>query len=153
MRLVEGTGGPAVTVTEQVFVLLPSVVVTVIVAVPAATADTCPLLLTVATAVLELVQETLLSVAFAGKTVAVRSVLPPIWRFADVGLMLTPVTAIASTVTEQEAEMVLSVVEVAVIVAVPAATPVTFPELSTVAILVLLLDQLTAFPVLASAGV
>ena len=40
VSVVEGTGGPAVTVTEHVAVLLPSVVVTVIVAVPAATADT-----------------------------------------------------------------------------------------------------------------
>ena len=55
--------------------------------------------------------------------------------------------------TVQEAVSVLSVVDVAVIVADPAETPVTFPELSTVATLVLLLVQATAFPVLASAGV
>ena len=153
VKLVGGTGGPAVTVTVQVAVLLPSVVVTVIVVVPAVSAVTWPLLFTVATAVLLLDHETLLSVAFAGKMVYVRSVLPPIWRLADVGLMLTPVTATACTVTVQEAVIEASVVDVAVIVAVPMATPVTFPELSTVATLVLLLVQVTALPVLASAGV
>ena len=102
---------------------------------------------------MELVHETLLSVAFAGKMVYVRSVLPPIWRFADVGLMLTPVTATACTATAQEAVIEASVVDVAVIVAEPAAIPVTFPELSTVATLVLLLVQVTALPVLASEGV
>jgi hypothetical protein len=56
-------------------------------------------------------------------------------------------------VTAQEAVIEGSVVDVAVIVAVPTVTPITFPELSTVATLVLLLVQLTALPVLASAGV
>ena len=55
----------------QVAVLLPSTVVTVIVALPAETPVTKPLLFTVATEVLLLLQVTLLSVALAGKTISV----------------------------------------------------------------------------------
>jgi hypothetical protein len=55
-----------VTVTVHVDVLFPSSVVTVIVAVPASTAVTVPLALTVATDVLLLVHVTFLFVAFDG---------------------------------------------------------------------------------------
>jgi hypothetical protein len=68
---VTGTG----TVTEQVFVLLPSSVVTVIVAVPAALAVIVavrPLPVTAATLLLLLVQVTFLLVASLGAIVAVR---------------------------------------------------------------------------------
>ena len=59
------------TVTVQVAVLLePSAVFAVIVALPLDTAVTKPVLLTVATEVLLLVQVTLLSVALLGVTVA-----------------------------------------------------------------------------------
>ena len=58
------------TVTAQVAVLAPSVVVTVMVAVPAATAFTLPLASTVATAALLDDHETLLLAASAGRTVA-----------------------------------------------------------------------------------
>ena len=61
----------ALTVTVQVAVLPPSVVVTVIVAVPAFFAETTPSEDTVATVVLLDVQLTVLSEAFDGFTVAV----------------------------------------------------------------------------------
>jgi hypothetical protein len=60
------------TVTAQVAVLFPEVVVTVIVALPAATAEIKPVELTVAMELLLELQLTLLSEAFDGVTVAVR---------------------------------------------------------------------------------
>jgi hypothetical protein len=81
-----------VTVTAQVAVLEPSWVVTVIVAVPAALPVTKPDVLTVAIAVLLLVQVTVLFVAFAGATVAVSCVVPFTATETDVGLIVTPVT-------------------------------------------------------------
>lgn len=148
----EGTGGPAVTVTVQMAVLLPSAVVAVIVVCPAATPVTTPLL-TVAILASPVDQVTVLLVAFGGSMVAVSVVVPFTCTLAVVGFSVIPVTATASTVTVQDAVIELSVVEIAVMVAVPAATPVTLPELSTVAILLLLLVQFTALPVLASVGV
>ena len=65
------------TVTEQVAVLPPSVVVTVIVAVPAFFADTTPEEDTVATVVLLDNQVTDLSVALDGLTVAVNVCVSP----------------------------------------------------------------------------
>jgi hypothetical protein len=96
---------------------------------------------------------TFLFEALDGVKMAVSVSLAPTWSVVETLLSETPVTAIACTVTLHEAVIVLSVVDVAVMVAEPAATPVTFPELSTVATLVLLLDQFTVFPVLASDGV
>ena len=58
------------TVTVTLLVFAPSTVLTVIVAVPAATAVTTPAELTVATLGLLEVQDTLLSVAVEGLTVA-----------------------------------------------------------------------------------
>ena len=72
----------AFTVTWQVAVLPPSSVVTVIVAVPALRAVTCPLL-TVATDSSELFQLTFLFVALAGYTVAVN-----VWLSPSVRVML-----------------------------------------------------------------
>ena len=66
-----GRPGWSRSVTAQVAVLLPSVVFTVMVAVPAATAVTKPVALTVATAVLLDVQVTALLLALAGASVAV----------------------------------------------------------------------------------
>jgi hypothetical protein len=67
------------TVKTQVSVLLPSWVVTVMVAVPADMVVTTPLR-TVATASLLLVQVTALFVAFSGDTVAVSVKLSPAAR-------------------------------------------------------------------------
>jgi len=63
---------PPVTVTEQVSVLPPSLVVTVIVAEPAATAVTTPSFATVAFAGSLVDHVTALFVAFLGSTVGVR---------------------------------------------------------------------------------
>ena len=82
----------ASTVTEQVAVLPPSDVVTVMVAVPALTAVTWPPL-TVATPVLEEDQLTPVLVALEGATEAVRVSLPPSVRVMELLLRLTPVTA------------------------------------------------------------
>ena len=81
------------TVTAQVDVKPPSCVVTVMVAVPAATAVTKPELFTVATAVLLELQVTVLFVALEGATVSVNWLVPPYGIEAVVGLTDTPVTA------------------------------------------------------------
>ena len=133
-----------VTVMAQVAVLLPSWVVTVMVAVPAATAVTRPLVFTVAIAVLLDDQLTVLLVALLGAMVGVSCWVPPTATEAVVGLMVTPVTGtlVVLTVIADVAVKALSLV-VAVIVAVPAATAVTKPEVLTVATAVLLDDQVT----------
>ena len=64
------------TVTSEVVVLLPSLVVTVILAVPSLTAVTTPLF-TVATLGLSLLHVTSLLVALLGFTVAVRVLVSP----------------------------------------------------------------------------
>ncbi|GHU98379.1 hypothetical protein FACS1894211_02030 [Clostridia bacterium] len=124
------------TVTVQVAVLLPSVVVTVIVAVPAETAVTVPFD-TIATELFEDVQDIALFVALLGATVAVKVKSPPVVNVLFVSFNVTPVTetvigAGAFTVTVQVAVLLPSVV-VTVIVAVPAETAVTVP-FDTVAI-------------------
>jgi hypothetical protein len=132
-----------VTVTVQVAVLDPSAVVTVIVAVPAATGETTPLDDTVATAVLLLVQLTFVLVALIGVTVAVKvPEAPPTARFMVEALRLTAVTAtlVVDTVTVQVAVLPPSAV-VTVTIEVPAATPVTSPLELTVATELWLLDQ------------
>lgn len=81
----------AVTVTAHVAVLLPSTVVTEMVAAPVEMAVTTPPV-TVAMDLSELVQVTVLSVAVVGATVAVKVACPAITR-ERVGLFkLTPVT-------------------------------------------------------------
>ena len=85
--------GASVTVTEQVAVLLPSVVVTVTAADPAFTAVTLPLPSTVATSVAEDFQLTDLSLAFSGLTVAVSVSEEPSARLRVVLSRVTPVTA------------------------------------------------------------
>ena len=122
-------------------VLLPSAVVTVIVAVPDATAVTFPAVETVATLVLLLLQVTFLFVALLGETVAVSVSVAFGANVSVVLFRLTPVTGTV-TVTAQVAVLLPSVV-VTVIVAVPAAPAVTFPAVETVATLVLLLLQVT----------
>lgn len=120
----------------------PSVVVTVIVAVPAVFAVTKPEDETVATDVLLEDQETDLSVALDGVTVADNVWVSPTVIVRLDWFRLTPVTAIGFTVTEQVAVFFPSSV-VAVMTAVPTFTADTFPFESTVATLELELDQVT----------
>jgi hypothetical protein len=122
--------GAALTVIAEVAVLLPSAVVTVIVADPVATPVTTPAELTVATELLDVVQLTVLTVALEGATVAVKLVVAPTFTVAEVGLTVTPVTAIAFTVMADVAVKLPSAV-VTVIVAEPVATPVTTPAVLT----------------------
>lgn len=131
----------AVTVTEQVAVLLPSTVVTVMVALPPPTAVTRPLLLTVATDVLLLDQVTLLLLALPGDTVAVSCSVFPFAMVVEDLFRLTPVTETV-TDTVQVAVNPPSAV-VTVMVALPAPTAVTRPLLLTVATAVLLLLHVT----------
>ena len=128
----------------QVAVLPPSVVVTVIVAVPAFFAVTTPEEDTVATAVLFDDQVTDLSEAFDGFTVAVSAWVSPSVRASDVLSSVTPVTGMtgALTVTVHVADLLPSVV-VTVIVAVPAFFAVTTPADDTVATSGLSDDQRT----------
>ena len=141
----------------QLAVLPLSSVVTVITAVPA----DIPLIshspfsfaVTVATPVSLLSHLTVLYVALEGVTVAVRVVVPPTVRLAELLSRVTPVTATvaALTVTVQVASFPPSAV-VTVISAVPALTALTLPSASTVATEGSLDFQLTALYV-ASEGV
>jgi len=128
-----GTGGPVpVTVITLVAVRAPSTVLTVIVAVPALTAVTSPVLLTVATAVLLELHVTLLSEAFAGTTVAVSCCAVPAVNAAVAGVKVTDVTGTAVTITSLAAVRAPSTV-LTVIVAVPAPIPKTLPVSLTMA--------------------
>ena len=91
----------ALTVTAQVAVLPPSLVVTVILAVPAATAVTLPSS-TVATLELSDIHLTLLSAASVGITVAVRVNSSPILIALVVSLSVTPVTFFTAFVGLQD---------------------------------------------------
>jgi hypothetical protein len=130
------------TVMTEVAVKLPSAVVTVMVAVPTDTPVTRPVELTVATAVLLLLQVTFWFVVLAGAIVAVNCCVPPIKIEAVVGDTLTPVTSIGLTVITLVAVLAPSA-EVTVMVAVPTDTPVTSPVALTVATAVLELLQVT----------
>ena len=123
-------GEASLTVTAQVADFSPALAV--IVAVPAFTAVTLPLESTVATDVFDELQLTVLSVALDGLTVAVSVTLSPSVRLRLLLSSVTPSTAtvFAATVTEQVADFPPAL---AVIVAVPAFTAVTFPLESTVA--------------------
>jgi hypothetical protein len=121
------------TVIAQVAVLLPSTVVTVMVAVPALTPVTVPFDDTLATAGALLNHVTFLLVALEGETVAVSLSLPPVAILIDVLSKVTPVTAMgALTVTAQVAVKPPSSV-VTVMTAFPIAMPVTSPADDTVA--------------------
>jgi hypothetical protein len=122
--------------------LLPSVVVTVIVAFPAATAVTKPLDETLATESALLLHVTVLFVALEGATVAVNVSVLPTARLVDVLFNVTPVTATGVTVTMQVAVILPSAV-LTVIVALPAAMAVTNPLDETVATEVELLLHVT----------
>jgi hypothetical protein len=133
------------TETTLVSVRFPSVVVAVIVADPAPTAVTTPAAETLATFELLVVQVTVDTVASLGATEAERVEVPPAERLTVFGLTTTPVTDTVSavTVTAQTSVKLPSEV-VAVIVALPMATPETRPASVTVAIFVSLDDQETA---------
>ncbi len=98
----------AVTVTLLVAVLPPSSVLTVMAAEPAATPDTTPTALTVATEVLLEDQFTFLLVALAGDTVADKVVVFPLLRVSEVGETLTLETATEVLVTFTVAVAVLA---------------------------------------------
>ena len=89
-NVIDETSG--LTVTVQVAVLLPSAVLTVIVALPALIADICPFALTVATAVLLLLQDMVLLFAQGGTVAPVSVMLVPIFIVAVVCEMEAPVT-------------------------------------------------------------
>src|SRR4029077_3874498 len=137
--------GTGVTVSAEV-PLLPSDVA-VIVAVPTATAVTSPLPSTVATAVLSLDQVTTRpdnGLPFASLGVAVSCTVSPTTTLAGDGVTVTEATGAGVTVT---LDVPLCPSLVAVMVAEPAATPVTSPLPFTVAADVLLLAQVTTRPV------
>src|SRR6266480_1017113 len=143
LTVTEATG-TTITVIAAV-PLLPSLVA-VIVAEPAATPVTKPLLLTVATAVLLLDHVTTRPVRVppAESLVTAESCrVPPTKRLADAGLTVTDATG--TIVTVMTAVPLLPSLA-AVIVAEPAATPVTKPALLTVATAALLLAQVTTRP-------
>jgi hypothetical protein len=95
----------ALTVITLMAVLLPSCDVTVMLALPAATAVTSPVLFTVATDVLSELQETILFVAFDGEMVSINCCVAFIERFDEGGLTVTPVTAIDSTIPLKSAKI------------------------------------------------
>ena len=137
------------TVTIQVAVL-PLWVVAVIVVTPRPTAVTAPSC-TRATAGLLLVQATLRSWASAGCTSAVSVNSSSGFSSAsETGPTVTP-SAGVQTVISQDALIPLLSAAVAVMVAVPALTPVTTPEELIVATVVSLLSQFTPLS-LASPG-
>ena len=84
----------AVTVTAQSAVFLPSTVVTVIFAVPSATAVTLPFSSTVATDGLSLLQETLLLAASLGRIVAAKVCVSPTVRANSVLSRVIPLTKV-----------------------------------------------------------
>jgi len=120
--------------------------VAVIEAEPAATPVTKPLALTVATAALLVAHVTarpLRAVPFESFGVAVNWVVAPTVRLAAAGLTVTDATGTFVTVT---AAVPLCPSLVAVIVAEPAAAPVTKPLAETVAAAALLVAQVTTRP-------
>jgi hypothetical protein len=130
----------AVTVTEHVSVYPPSAVLTVIIALPAETPVTTPDVLTEATAALLLLHVTLLFVAVAGTTFAVRACVVPTPIVAVFGETVTPVTGtyVEVTVTTQTSAYPPSTVTATAAV-VPGEMPVTTPDELTVIIDELLL--------------
>jgi hypothetical protein len=130
------TAGLGFTVMTALPDLVASTVeVAVIVALPTATAVTTPAVETVATLALELVQATEVAAPPAAITVAVSARVSPTTRVAVPGVTATEVTDGGGgvTVTDTDAALVGSPTEVAVILAVPVATPVTTPEVLTLA--------------------
>src|SRR5438093_347950 len=137
-------GAWEVTVMAEV-PILPSLVA-VMVAGPAATPVTSPLPFTVANAVASLDQVTTRpgrGVPFASLGVAVSWTVLPASTLAEAGVTVTEATGTSTTVI---CEVPVLPSLVAVILAAPAATPVTSPLPFTVANAVALLDQVTTRP-------
>jgi len=137
--------GTAITVTND-DPDFPSLVA-VIVAVPGVTPVTTPVLDTVATAVLLELHVTtrfVTTVPFKSLTVTERGVVAPVETVAVAGVTVTVPTGIGTMLTEAVPDFPSLV---AVIVAVPKATPVTTPPLVTVATAVLLDVHVTTRPV------
>ena len=105
---------PKPTITAQVTVLLPSSVVTVMVAVPIDTGVTTPLR-TVATAGLLLDHVTVFVPALAGCTVAIRVKVLPIATSAVFWSSVTPVTGVPTTKWQVAVKLPSSVVAVMVV--------------------------------------
>lgn len=123
------------TVIFDVAVLLPSFVVTVIVASPGAFAVTFPFWSTSATPWLFVPHVIFLSVAVVGFIVAVNLTVSPTVNFLSVISIDTLCTLILSwTVISHVAVFSVFACDVTVIVAFPSAIAVTFPFASTVAI-------------------
>src|SRR5438477_8183735 len=134
-----------VTVTADVPVLPSDVAV--MVAEPAVTPLTSPLPFTVATAVLLLDQVTTRpdnGLPFASLGVAVSCTVNPTATLAGDGVTVTEATGASVTVTS---DVPLCPSLVAVIVAVPAPTPVTRPMQFTLDYVGLLLDSVTTRPI------
>jgi len=135
--------GATVTVMADV-PLFPSLVA-VIVAEPAATPVTRPVVFTVATAVLLLLHVTtrpVKALPAASRGVAVSCTVCPVITLADAGATVTDATGAATLTADEPLWPSL----VAVIVAEPPATPVTSPLPFTVATAVLLLPHVTTRP-------
>src|SRR5207249_2078422 len=123
-------GGGGVTTVMAAVPLWPSLVA-VIVAEPAAAPVTRPLVLTVATDVLLLDQDTarpVSGVPFASCGVAVSCTVPPATTLPVAGLTVTVATGTGGTVVTVIAAVPLCPSLVAVIVAAPAARAVTSPR-------------------------
>ncbi|OPX86619.1 MAG: hypothetical protein A4E52_01502 [Pelotomaculum sp. PtaB.Bin013] len=135
------TWGPLVLLTVTAhfaYLPLPSTAMAVMLAVPAPTAVTLPLLSTVATALLSELQFTPLLLALLGVTLAVRFSVSPTFMLRLLELKLTLVTntgpdGTSVTVTAHFAYLPLPSAAMAVMLAVPAPFAVTLPLLSTVA--------------------
>jgi hypothetical protein len=146
-----GGGGTAVTVTVDVPDLPAHVAV--IVAEPAATPLTTPLEFTVAADALlvdHVIVCPVMALPWASLTVAVSVTVALTFTDADDGATVTVVTTgggggVEVTVTLELPDLPA---HVAVIVAVPAATPVTTPLELAVAALALLVDQVTLCPLI-----
>src|SRR5712692_407432 len=143
LTLTDATGtGFTITAAIPVF---PSLVAA-IVAAPSARPVTRPLADTVATALLLVVQVTvrpLSGLPFASLGVAVSCTVAPTRTTAVAGLIVTDATGTFATLIAADA---LCPSLVAVIVAAPAATPVTSPAADTVAMAEFELVQVTARP-------
>ena len=94
----DGAAYTSYTLTVQLAVLSPSVVLTVIVASPAPSAVTFPVVLTVATLAAFVDHDTVLSVAFDGNTVAISVSVAPLSSVSVFLLSDTPITTILSVV-------------------------------------------------------
>jgi len=113
---------------------------------PAPLAVTSPLVLTVATdeaLVPQVIDRPERIFPAASRSVGVSCVIPPTVKLAEVGLNATVATATTDTVN---CDWPVCPSDVAVIVAVPSATPLTTPDVVTVATLLFDVVQVTVRP-------